>query len=225
MLRSSTIPQLNGELDQEEWDRFLYKASRGSDKAQYMLFSAERACVRVISGEEDPESIPLDTYQAILRNQMPTLSSLASTPRDLFDLGYREGWFPVRIELLDGACHPRDYYQALWKRTQEVLIPDLVHDAVFQCFAHWSFEEYMTTIDRIYEEATKLLKEERLEKKVRLVGVGVSNLEPSDKSGQLTLFDRRDAREEKWERAERAMDEITERFGHGAVKRGSFLED
>jgi DNA polymerase-4 len=79
--------------------------------------------------------------------------------------------------------------------------------------------------DRIYEEVTKLLKEERLEKKVRLVGVGVSNLEPAELSGQLPLFERQDAREEKWEKAERAMDEIEERFGHGAVKRGSFLED
>ena len=62
------------------------------------------------------------------------------------------------------------------------------------------------------------------EKKVRLVGVGVSNLEPSGRGGQLPLFDRRDAREEEWEKAERAMDEIMERFGHDAVKRGSLLE-
>jgi DNA polymerase-4 len=79
--------------------------------------------------------------------------------------------------------------------------------------------------DKIYAEATELLEKEKLDRKVRLVGVGVSNLEPADRSGQLPLFDRRDAREEKWERAERAMDEITERFGHGAVKRGSLLED
>jgi DNA polymerase-4 len=78
--------------------------------------------------------------------------------------------------------------------------------------------------DKIYAEATELLKKEKLVKKVRLVGVGVSNLEPADQTGQLPLFIREDAREEKWEKAERAMDEITERFGHGAVKRGSLLE-
>jgi DNA polymerase-4 len=79
--------------------------------------------------------------------------------------------------------------------------------------------------DQIYAEATELLRREKLDQKVRLVGVGVSNLEPATESGQLPLFDKRNAREKKWEKAERAMDEITERFGHGAVKRGSLLED
>lgn len=87
-----------------------------------------------------------------------------------------------------------------------------------------TLERPVNLSDKIYAEVTGLLKKERLGQKVRLVGVGVSNLEPSDRSGQLPLFDRRDAREKKWEKAEMAMDEITERFGHGAVKRGSLLE-
>lgn len=78
--------------------------------------------------------------------------------------------------------------------------------------------------DAIYREAAKLLDGERLKRRVRLVGIGVGKLEPADESGQLPLFDGRGAREEKMERAERAMDEITDRFGHGAVKRGSQLE-
>jgi DNA polymerase-4 len=78
--------------------------------------------------------------------------------------------------------------------------------------------------DSIYQEAVKLLETEGLKQKVRLVGVGVGKLEPADESGQLPLFRGRGAREEKIERAERAMDEIIDRFGHGALKRGSQLE-
>jgi DNA polymerase-4 len=78
--------------------------------------------------------------------------------------------------------------------------------------------------DAIYREAVKLLEAENLKQEVRLVGVGVGKLEPKDESGQLPLFRERNAREEKLEKAERAMDEILDRFGHGALKRGSQLE-
>jgi DNA polymerase-4 len=78
--------------------------------------------------------------------------------------------------------------------------------------------------DAIYHEAVKLLDAERLKQRVRLVGVGVGKLEPADESGQLPLFREGRARDEKIERAERAMDEIIDRFGHGALKRGSQLE-
>lgn len=78
--------------------------------------------------------------------------------------------------------------------------------------------------DVIYREAVKLLEAEGLKKKVRLVGVGVGKLEPASESGQLPLFHEGSGREKKLERAERAMDEIVDRFGHGAVKRGSQLE-
>jgi DNA polymerase-4 len=79
--------------------------------------------------------------------------------------------------------------------------------------------------DVIYREAVKLLGSEKLRKKVRLIGIGVSKLEPGDESGQLALFRERGPREEKWEKAEHAMDEIVDRFGHGAVRRGSLREE
>jgi len=80
----------------------------------------------------------------------------------------------------------------------------------------------------IYHEAVKLLAVYNLRSKVRLVGVGVSNLEPRDSSGtlvQMSLFCESKGANEKWERVERATDEIAKRFGDGAVKRGSLLEE
>jgi DNA polymerase-4 len=88
-----------------------------------------------------------------------------------------------------------------------------------------TLEKPVQLAEAIYRETVALFESEELHKKVRLVGVGVSKLEPADESGQLSLFREREPREEKWERAERAMDEIVDRFGHGAVKRGSLLEE
>jgi len=77
----------------------------------------------------------------------------------------------------------------------------------------------------VYREAVKLLDAYELRQKVRLVGVGVSNLEPAGNPAQMSLFRESSASLEKWEKVEKAADEIAKRFGDGAVKRGSLLEE
>jgi DNA polymerase-4 len=86
--------------------------------------------------------------------------------------------------------------------------------------------ERATQVGRtIYREAVKLLEGQRLTKKIRLIGVGVSNLEPAaGAGGQLDLFFAHEPGEEKWARAEAAIDEITERFGRGTVEPGTAVE-
>ncbi len=82
--------------------------------------------------------------------------------------------------------------------------------------------------ETIYHEALELLSVYNLRSKVRLVGLGVSNLEPLDAPGapeQLSLFGPPKGAEGKWAKVERAADEIERRFGRGAVKRGSLLEE
>lgn len=76
----------------------------------------------------------------------------------------------------------------------------------------------------IFREVSGLLAGEIPREGVRLVGVGVSNLEPGGRGGQLGLFDDR-SDDYKWERAEAAIDRIADRFGEGAVDRGAFLDD
>ncbi len=76
----------------------------------------------------------------------------------------------------------------------------------------------------IYREASKLLRAKRLVRKVRLIGVGVSGLETSGPGGQLHLFDGKNPALAKWEKAERAMDEIIRRFGEGKVRHGGAIE-
>ncbi len=79
--------------------------------------------------------------------------------------------------------------------------------------------------ETIYSEAARLLDVYNLRSKVRLVGVGVSNLEPLEPPAQMSLFRESKPSTDKWEKVEKATDEIAKRFGDGAVKRGSLLEE
>jgi len=77
----------------------------------------------------------------------------------------------------------------------------------------------------IFKEAYSLLRDFPLKKKVRLIGVGVTSLEPAgDFQRQTGLFESIDPLEEKWEKAERAIDKIIEKFGEDALKRGTLKE-
>jgi DNA polymerase IV len=91
-----------------------------------------------------------------------------------------------------------------------------------------TLDEPTQLCETIYHEALRLLAVYNPDSKVRLVGVGVSNLEPLDAvegPAQLSLFGASKGAEKKWEKVERATDEIAKRFGSDAVKRGSLLEE
>ncbi len=75
--------------------------------------------------------------------------------------------------------------------------------------------------ETIYQTAAALLKQQRLEKAVRLVGVGASNLVPDTTPRQISLFSNPEPKTDEWSKVDRAVDRITERFGRSAVKRGS----
>lgn len=69
--------------------------------------------------------------------------------------------------------------------------------------------------------ATELLDSLRLERaRVRLLGVGMSNLGPADAARQLTLDT-----EPAWEEVERAADRAAQRFGDDTVTYAALLED
>lgn len=76
----------------------------------------------------------------------------------------------------------------------------------------------------IYRESRGLLRKHGGGSKKRLIGVGVSNLENAGTNGHPRLFGGDSPDEEKWERIDRAVDDIIERFGRDAVKRGRLNE-
>lgn len=75
----------------------------------------------------------------------------------------------------------------------------------------------------IYRTALGLLeKTEAFARKVRLLGVGVSNLRPRDDPSPRGLFD---SYREKEEKSLEAVDRIWDKFGRQALKRASLLEN
>jgi hypothetical protein len=52
----------------------------------------------------------------------------------------------------------------------------------------------------------------------------MSGLEPESGSGQFTMFEGSSPEEEKWDRVEKAVDSILDRFGRGSVRKGRQLE-
>ena len=74
---------------------------------------------------------------------------------------------------------------------------------------------------QLHREAAEMLDALRLERvRVRLIGLGTSNLVPADASRQLGLMD-----DDRWGVLERAADDARTRFGDEAVTRGALLDD
>jgi DNA polymerase-4 len=71
----------------------------------------------------------------------------------------------------------------------------------------------------ISDSGIKQLKDYALKRKVRLIGVAVSNLERGKEWSQTSLF-MAGGKEEKERKTDEAMDEIRERFGGKVIKRG-----
>jgi hypothetical protein len=60
-----------------------------------------------------------------------------------------------------------------------------------------------------------------LKKQVRLIGVGVSGLVSVNLPLQLNLFEEIKVKGNHWEKVDRALDTITQKFGKNAIKRAS----
>jgi len=89
-----------------------------------------------------------------------------------------------------------------------------------------SFSEPTDSTSILYGWALKLLEAVDLSEKFRLIGVAVSGFARSRSAWtQLNLFGGETRRGESWREVEKAMDSITEKFGHHAIKRGSLIED
>jgi DNA polymerase IV len=75
--------------------------------------------------------------------------------------------------------------------------------------------------EAVYRTAAALLAGQALDKSVRLIGVGASALIADTTPQQACLFPGVDQADSGWEKVDRAVDRIAERFGRSAVHRGS----
>jgi DNA polymerase-4 len=79
--------------------------------------------------------------------------------------------------------------------------------------------------ETIYETARTLLARQTIDQPIRLIGVGASALIADTTPRQASLFSEASFRSNGWEKVDRAMDRIAERFGTSAVRRGSLAEE
>ncbi|MDO9529003.1 MAG: DNA polymerase IV [Syntrophales bacterium] len=76
----------------------------------------------------------------------------------------------------------------------------------------------------IIREAFQLLENYGMPKKVRLIGVGASNLVLKAEPIQIDIFERDDTKSSNWEKLDQAIDTITDKFGTDAIKRASLKD-
>jgi len=65
----------------------------------------------------------------------------------------------------------------------------------------------------IYIEVFKLLDAYDIKEKIRLIGVGVTSLIPGSYPVQMSIFDADRKKDGKWEKVDRAVDDIKKKFG------------
>lgn len=95
----------------------------------------------------------------------------------------------------------------------------LRHDDFRQVTRSRTLEAPTQSAHTLFGAAAALLKAYRLQRPVRLVGVGVANLVPANQPVQQELFDAGRGADGAWEKVERALDAIEARFGTRAVRR------
>ena len=76
----------------------------------------------------------------------------------------------------------------------------------------------------IYEQAARLLDDYKITNKIRLIGVGTSGLSPVTASVQLGLFEANEAGGGDWEKVDKALDLISQKFGAKVVGRATLKD-
>ncbi len=76
----------------------------------------------------------------------------------------------------------------------------------------------------IYRCSALLLDDYELTQKIRLIGVGVSGFISADKPVQLKLFNRRAGTAKNWEKVDRTVEDISNKFGRNAITRATLKD-
>jgi len=84
---------------------------------------------------------------------------------------------------------------------------------------------YTFSSEKIYQAAVNLLDEYFLKKPVRLIGVGVSDLDDKKQAVQMNLFSRFNEGVEKWEKIDTAVDAIAEKFGKDVIIKAGLADE
>jgi len=163
--------------------------------------------IALARGEDDRPVTPDSEAKSISQEQTftPDLEDLEKMKRILLDQAEQVGW-ELRKQRLRGCTV-----------TVKVRYPDFTAVTRSQTLPFPTDQGI-----EIYQTALKLLhKTEALQKRARLLGVGISNLIHQDDPEQLILFG---SRRKQVERSTQAMDQIWDKFGPEAIKRATLVE-
>ncbi|MBW2219967.1 MAG: DNA polymerase IV, partial [Deltaproteobacteria bacterium] len=101
-----------------------------------------------------------------------------------------------------------------------------IKTAEFKLFTRsMTIKEPTQSTEIIYRKAVTLLKNFRVDKKIRLIGVGVSSFLLETGPVQMELFEENREQASNWEKVDRAVDGISEKYGKHAVKRASIYDE
>jgi DNA polymerase-4 len=163
--------------------------------------------VALARGEDDRPVIPESEAKSISQEETftPDLRDLETIKKVLLNQSERVGW-ELRKQRLKG------YTVQLKVRYPDFSL--VTRSATLRGATDQGIEIYQTTL--------KLLdKTEALQKRARLLGVGISNLRHRDDPEQFSLFN---FNREKVERSTEAVDRIREKFGPNAIQRASLAQ-
>ncbi len=76
----------------------------------------------------------------------------------------------------------------------------------------------------IYRHAARLIDDFKITKKIRLIGVGTSGFSPVSASVQMGLFEHNEENGGDWEKVDKALDSISQKFGMHVVRRATLKE-
>lgn len=107
-------------------------------------------------------------------------------------------------------------------RKKEMLTNIVSIKLKFSDFSQVTRQKIITTptcsTQSIYREALSLLKKMEIKKKIRLIGVNVACLDKKSGHFQMELMDKVREKTEKWEKVDKAIDSISEKFGNSIIK-------
>ena len=78
--------------------------------------------------------------------------------------------------------------------------------------------------ETIYKHAAQLIDNFKITQKIRLIGVGTTGFSAVTASVQMSLFDQKEKPNDNWEKVDKALDSISQKFGKKAIGRATFKE-
>lgn len=139
---------LQYEEESENWNRFLYKTSIGSDKATLMVRRFEYKILQDLTG--------VDVYEEYVENDF-TINNLAidnpfSNPEEIMCSLIQSNCIGKNNSLENSKFYENNYYQSLWKKSLRVDEYKLINDAVLESFKNFNSKKYFELADKLFDE-------------------------------------------------------------------------